>query len=214
MLKIAKPNTGDLYYLSFRQSIGDYNQLSTSYTQGINIHRYRVTGYGYTSHIKTLIDGETFTDSINGISFTQISQSGSYATLQVSYGCAANTPTVTILPATLALSSGNMANFTVNVTNKDVSGCGNTTFSFNGANNVINGSFATPEITLSPSQTGSSTLSTDTYLNEGSYTLSVIVTDSDGNALLHPINGQGSATLIIDSTPPSTPAILSGSANR
>ena len=74
MLKIAKPNTNDLYYLSYRQPVGNYNQLSSNYTKGINIHRYKGSGYGYTTHIKTLINGETFTDSTSGISFTQVSQ--------------------------------------------------------------------------------------------------------------------------------------------
>ncbi len=184
MLKIAKPNTSDLYYLSYRQAIGNYNQLSTTYTKGINIHRYVGSGYGYTTHIMTLIDGETFTDTSNGISFTQISQGGGYAAVQVSYGCATATPAVSISPATLAMSSGNSANFTVSVTNKDISGCSNTTFTLNYDGGVVNGSLASPGLTLSPSQTGNSTLIADTYLSEGSYPLTVVVTDSDGRVIL------------------------------
>ncbi|MFZ1852646.1 MAG: hypothetical protein WAU15_10595 [Nitrosomonas sp.] len=214
MLKIAKPNTSDLYYLSYRQPIGNYNQLSTTYTKGINIHRYRGSGYAATTHIKTLIDGETFTDSTNGISFTQVSQGNGFATVQISYGCAVNTPAVSISPATLATSLGSSANFTINVTNKDVSGCGNTTFALNYTGGVVGGSLSTPNLTLSPSQTGSSTLTANTSLSEGSYSLSVIVTDSDGKAPQHLTNGQGNATLIIDNTPPSVPTSLSGSVNR
>lgn len=210
MLKIAKPNTSDLYYLSYRQPIGNYSQLSTTYTKGINIHRYKGSGYGYTTHIKTLTDGETFTDGANGISFTQISQSGGFATVQVSYGCAAATPAVSISPAILAMTSGSSANFSVKVTNQDMSGCNNTTFTLNYDGGVVNGSLVSPDLTLLPSQTGSSTLTAETYLSEGSYPLTVSVTDSDGRAPQHPIDGQGNATLIIDSTPPSAPTNLSG----
>ncbi|MDP2224882.1 hypothetical protein [Nitrosomonas sp.] len=214
MLKIAKSNTSDLYYLSYRQPVGNYNQLSTTYTKGISIHRYKGSGYGYTTHIKTLIDGETFTDTNNGISFTQVSQGNGFATVQVSYGCAANTPTVSISPATLAMTSGNSANFTVTVSNKDMSGCSNTTFTLDYEGGVVNGSLASPDLTLPPSQTGSSILTADTYLSEGSYPLSVVVTDSDGRAPHHTVISQGNATLVIDSTPPSTPANLSGSVNK
>lgn len=214
ILKIAKPNTSDLYYLSYRQAVGNYNQLSTAYTKGINIHRYKGSSYGYTTHIKTLIDGETFTDTSNGISFTQISQGSGFATVQVSYGCAVNTPAVSISPATLAMASGNSANFTVTVSNKDMSGCSNTTFTLDHEGGVVNGSLASPDLTLSPSQTGNSILTADTYLSEGSYPLSVFVTDSDGRAPHHTGISQGSATLIIDNTPPSTPSSLIGSINK
>ncbi|MBK6958287.1 MAG: fibronectin type III domain-containing protein [Nitrosomonas sp.] len=214
MLKIAKPNTSDLYYLSYRQPVGNYNQLSTTYTKGINIHRYKGSGYGYTTHVKTLIDGETFTDTSNGISFTQVSQDNGFATVQVSYGCAANTPAVSISPATLAMASGNSANFTVTVSNKDMSGCSNTTFTLDHEGGVVNGSLASPDLTLSPSQTGSSILTADTYLSEGSYSLSVFVTDSDGRAPHHTGISSANATLVIDNTPPSTPANLSGSSNK
>lgn len=214
MLKVAKPNTSDLYYLSYRQPVGSYNQLSTSYTKGINIHRYKGSGYGYTTHIKTLVDGETFTDSANGISFTQVSQGGGYATVQVSYGCAVNTPSVSLSPGTLAASSGSIANLTVNVTNKDISGCSATTFSLNYDGGVVGGLLSASELTLSPSQSATSTLTADTHLSEGSYLLKIAAIDNDGRNPQHATNGQGTATLIIDNTPPSAPTGLNGSINK
>jgi len=214
MLKIAKPNTGDLYYLSYRQPIGNYNQLSTTYTKGINIHRYKGSGYGYTTHIKTLIDGETYTDSVNGISFSQISQSNGFATVQVSYGCAAIVPTASLSPAKIVMPSGNNANFSINVTNMDNSSCGNTTFSLSYAGGAVSGSLSASQLTLAPAQTGSSALSINTQLADGNYPLTLSITDNDGKEPNHSTNTQANATLVIDNTPPSTPASTSGTINK
>ncbi len=214
ILKIAKPNSGDLYYLSYRQPIGNYNQLSTTYTKGINIHRYKGAGYAATTHIKTLINGETFTDSTNGISVTQLSQGSGYASLQISFGCAATTPTVSATPSTLALRPGEAANFTVSVSNKDITGCGDTTFSLEASANGISGIFTTPNLTLSPGQTGSSSLQASSSLADGSYNLTILAKDLDGRAPHHAIHGQGDVTLIIDSQPPSIPSGLKGSINK
>jgi hypothetical protein len=212
-LKIAKPDTGDFYYLSYRQAIGNYNQLSSTYTKGVNIHRYKGTGYAYTTHIKTLIDGETFTDNANGISVTQLAQGDGFATVQVGFGCAAMTPAVSVTPATLALRPGESVNFAIAVTNNVQANCGSTAFALSAGGN------AAPQVTLSsftlaPAQTGSSSLTAATGLAEGSYTLSVAASDDDGKDPQHPVNGQGSAVLIIDGTPPTAPGNLSGSVNR
>lgn len=214
ILKIAKPDTGDFYYLSYRQPIGTYNQLSTTYTKGINIHRYKGSGYGSTSHIKTLSDGETFTDSMNGISVTQPSQGGGYASVQVSFGCAAAAPAVSVAPASLAVRPGTEASFAVTVTNKDMTNCGSTTFDLSYSGNVAVGWSGSSSFTLAPSQTGSSSLIAGTTLTEGSYSLSVSAADIDGQSPHHPVNGQGSATVIIDGTAPAAPSKLTGSVNR
>ncbi|MBS3953917.1 MAG: hypothetical protein KGZ88_13290 [Methylomicrobium sp.] len=214
ILKIAKPDTGDLYYLSYRQPIGNYNQLSTTYTKGINIHRYKGAGYAATTHIKTLINGETFTDSSNGISVTQLSQGNGYASLQVSFGCATGTPVVSASPSTLALRPGEAANFSVSVSNKDIAGCGNTTFSLEAGSNGISGVFTTSNFTLLPGQTGSSSLKASSAMADGSYTLSILAKDLDGRAPHHATHGQGAVTLIIDSQSPSIPSALKGSINR
>ena len=59
-VKIKKPDTGEFYYLSYRQPIGYDDSLSSTYTQGVNIHRYQGEGYGYTYFISSLEDLATF----------------------------------------------------------------------------------------------------------------------------------------------------------
>ena len=45
MLKVQKPNTSEFYYLSYRQPISYDAGMATTYTQGVNIHRYKGSGY-------------------------------------------------------------------------------------------------------------------------------------------------------------------------
>lgn len=194
--------------------------MSTTYTKGINIHRYQGTDYGYTTHLKTLIDGETFADSANGITVTQVSQGGGYATVQVGFGggggggCTAATPAVALSPATLVAKPGAAANFSVAVTNQDGAGCANTRFALSNIGTAA-GSPSPGDLTLAAGQSGSSTLApATTNLADGSYALTVTATDSDGVEPHHGASGQGGATLLVDGTPPSTPAGLKGSVDR
>ncbi|SDY97595.1 hypothetical protein [Nitrosomonas halophila] len=210
MLKVAKPDSNDFYYLSYRQPIGQYNQLSSTYTRGVNIHRYRGTGYSATTHIRTLVDGETFVDSVNGIAFTQLSQGSGHASVQVSFGCVTAAPALSISPTTLALRASETARFSVNVTNQDMSGCNERTIALEYAGGNVNGWLSPAELTLSASQSGSSALAVDTQLAEGHYPLTVHAAGMEGPAF----SGQDGAMLIIDNTPPSVPAGLSASVNR
>lgn len=209
MLKIAKPDSNDFYYLSYRQPIGQYNQLSTTYTRGVNIHRHRSSGYNPTTHIRTLADGETFVDAINGIAFTQLSQGSGYASVQVSFGCVTAAPALSISPATLARRAGEAASFSVNVTNRDMSGCEERIIALEYTGDS-EGWLSPDELTLPPSEAGHSTLAVDTQLTEGHYPLTVHATGMEEPAFA----GRGSAMLIIDNTPPSVPAGLSASVNR
>lgn len=209
-LKIARMTTGDFYYLSYRQPSGNYNQLTTDYTKGINIHRYQGSDYGYTSHVKTLIDGETFTDSANGISVTQVSQGGGYATVQVSLAAAActpATPTVAVSPTSLTVRRGAAASFSVVASNRDGASCAGTLFTLS-SSGVPTGSLSPSSLLLAAGQSGSSTLAVNTNVADGSHVLAVYAADNDGAAPQHSASGQGSTRVIVDGTPPTTPSSL------
>ena len=124
------------------------------------------------------------------------------------------TSAIAVSPAILALRSGETANFTVTVANKDLTGCGDTTFALDLSGGNINGWLSPSDLRLPPSQTGNSLLTVDTHLSEGNYPLTVFASDADGQEPHHPVNVQSSATLVIDNTPPSTPTGLTGSANK
>ncbi len=80
-IKIAKPDTNESYYLSYRRQIGDY-PVHADYAERINIHRHSGSG-GNTVHITNLAQGDRFTDSINGISVTATAIGGDRASVSV-----------------------------------------------------------------------------------------------------------------------------------
>ncbi|MGD7036084.1 hypothetical protein [Methylotuvimicrobium buryatense] len=213
MLKISKPNNKDFYYLSYRQAIGDYGQLSTNFTRGINIHRYRGSGYAATTHLQTLSDGGVFNDDVNGITVQQIARNGNTATVQVSFGCAATAPQVSVAPVALALRSGQSVNFSVSVTNQDSTSCGSGSYAID-YEGYLPGSVTPAEQILNAGQTGNATLQADAGgALEGSYPVDVIVTalNADDPNLAHTT---GSATVIVDGTPPNVPAGLTASVDK
>ena len=59
-IKIAR-DAGSQYFFSWRQKTGDYNEIETEYTDGVNVH-YGFTGNTYSYFVQTLAPGETFTD--------------------------------------------------------------------------------------------------------------------------------------------------------
>ncbi|MDQ5908472.1 MAG: hypothetical protein QG599_563 [Pseudomonadota bacterium] len=218
-LKIAKPDTGDFYYLSYRQPISYDSSLSSTYTGGVNIHRYQGSGYGYTSHIKTLADGAVFTDSVNTITVTQMSRSSGYATVEISFGgssgsCTAATPTVAMSPATITVRTGATASFAVAVANQDSASCTGTFFTLGYANSTVTGSLSPTSLTLAAGQTGNGSLAVNTSVADGRYSLTVSATDTDGVAPSHSSSGQGNATLVVDGTAPSIPTGLTGTSDR
>jgi hypothetical protein len=211
-LKIYKPDTKDYYYLSYRQPIGDFNQLSTTYTKGVNVHRYKGSGYGYTTHVTTLTDGGLFTDSANGISVYQLGRSGDYARVQVSFGCAPLPPSVGLAPATLTRQPGSSVEFSVSVTDQGT-GCGGGYYAIDGQGDLA-ASVTPSSLALSAGQTGSAKLVADAVgAPDGSYRIEAIVTHLDAE---DPNRAEtvASATLIVDGTAPSVPAGLAGSSDN
>ncbi len=131
VLKLVKPDTSDNYFISLRQPIGYDSGLASGYQNRISIHRGTTTLSAYTYLLGTLGVGETFTDSVNGYSFTATSIGTGSATVNVGMtlpDCVRAAPTVSISPITQSAAAGRTLNFQVNVTNHNNMGCGTSTF--------------------------------------------------------------------------------------
>ena len=213
VLRIAKPSTGDYYYISYRQPTGFDASLTSTYTQGVNLHHYKGSGYAFTYFIKSLPDNGLFSDTVNGITVTQATHGTGAATVQVTFGCAVTIPTVVLSPSTVWVKSGGSTSLTAQVTNRDSAGCGNTTF-------ALTASAASGTAGISPTTTGS-------LVPGGSFTAPVTVTaptasglvtvtaqDNDGQDPPHATNGVGTAQINVDATAPTAPTSLSASALR
>ena len=218
ILKIEKPDTNDYYYLSYRQRIGYDDTLSSTYTPGINVHRYQGNGYGMTYFIRSLDDGETFTDDVNGITVSQISHNSESVAVDISFdgdggsACVPATPSVSLSPASETVTPGSVVHYSVQVRNTDNASCPSTTFDLTHVGDG-SGSLSPSWLTLAPGATGFADLHVSTAgLADGSHAAEVRANDNDGADPQHPSAGVGNAVVVTDGTPPSTPSGLSGSA--
>jgi len=209
VLKIAKPDSNDFYYVSYRRASGSFG-ASTTYADKISIHRYRGSGAVVTSLVKVLGQDGVFTDNANGITIAALSVGTANASVQVSFECANLSPTVSMSPASQLGANGTTLNYTVNITNRDASNCGNGTFSLNGALAAgFSGNFSASSVTLAPG--ASTTVNwaiTANSASDGNHNHSLTVSEAGRPS------SSATATYQIDATAPSAPGNLSASVKR
>src|SRR5262245_34692505 len=202
-IKIPKADTGGYYYLSFRQPTGYDESLDPVYTQGVNVHRYAGSGYALTSFVDSLSTGESFVDAANGITVTQLARAsdGSYATVEVAFGCSARPPTVAISPASQTALPGAPLAYTVTVTNRDGTACGSSSFALAAAlPSGFSGSLGNSSLAIAPGGSASTSLSLTAGTADGTHSLSVAASGASGS-------GSGSAVALVDGTAPSAPTL-------
>ncbi len=160
-LKVFKPDTGAYYYLSYRRAIGfDANLVCCTYLDRLNVHRWSGGGTKPVL-LATLQDGETFTDSINGISVTQVSHTDPYSSASVSLGagCGSASPALTFTPQSRTGTPGTAVTYDVAVANYDSGSCAPSTFMLS---HTLPpgwlGSVSPGSLQISPGTTGHATL--------------------------------------------------------
>ena len=205
-------NSGDYYYFSYRQPTGFDASLSSTYTVGVNIHRYAGSGYSYTKFIQALPDGGIFSDP-NGITVTQSSHGVDSAVVNVSFNCMGQTPSISISPSTVWVKPGSSLSLTTQVSNRDGSGCSNTTFQLSATNTAGGTSTVTPtSVLIGAGQSVSASVSVSGVSGSGSVTL--MAKDGDSLDPSHPVNGQATAQISVDGSAPTPPGNLSASLAR
>ena len=207
ILKIEKPDSNEFYYLSFRQPIGYDDGLISSYTRGVNIHRFW-GGAALTLFIESLVDDGQFLDPVNDVSVTQLGRGAgdAYVTVQVSLGggasaCIPTSPSVTISPASQATAGGETLLYAVDVTNQDPAACEASSFDLASAfPPELTGALASSSLLLDPGASGSTSLQVTAGGADGSHGFSVTASG--------PLtSGSGSAAVVVDGTPPSAPEL-------
>ncbi len=126
LLKILKPDTGEWYYLSYRQALGFDQSLFSGYLSGVSIHQH--AGNGSTSKtvwIDTLINDENFTDTVNGVAITQTSHNADTVSIEVTFAntCSRHAPTVNLTPPSQTDIAGSTLSYAVTITNNDTANC-------------------------------------------------------------------------------------------
>ena len=217
-LKIPKPDTGEHYYVSYRQRIGfDANLELFSYLDRTSVHVW--DGNGTTSLVGVLADGETFQDSINGIAVTQISHAADHATVQLQFenSCTPALPTVSLSPSSQNGSPGSTLNYTVSVTNTDSSTCPQTTFDLRYAIPFGWTADVSPaSLVVKPGSTGQATLSVMSPLEAAPSNYTVGVDVSDANQPSRTASGNATYSVVpqADTTSPTAPSGLSATVRR
>jgi hypothetical protein len=213
MIKIRKTDSGDWYYLSYRQRQGYDASLASAYVDRTSIHRYAGSGYSNTRFLVALQDTQAFDDTVNGLSVRQISHDAISATLQITTSCTASAPLVTLSPARQSGRPGTELAYTATVTNRDPAMCGSSTFDLTGAAALgFAVTLSSSSLTLAPGAQGSVTLRATSPVPsaDGDNGLSIGVADSSVAA------HQGAATAIyaVDGTAPGAVTGLAASVGR
>lgn len=126
VVRIHRPSTGDYLYLSYRQGTGFYPTLTT----GVHLHAWRPNtsfddivetrlidthpGGVYQALDAPMVDGQRWSDPVNGINVEQISHGPEYVTVRITFGQAPPpppVPPVTVEPETAMLYAGQFLQF-------------------------------------------------------------------------------------------------------
>jgi hypothetical protein len=212
VLKIAKPDTGETYFLSYRRPIGFDSILNGNYVNRLNIHTHR-GGSSMTYFITSLGAGETFTDSANGINIRADSINETFLSVSVNTICVTNSPSLAISPSMQGGAAGATLNYTVTVVNRDSAGCGQSRFDLT---SMIPSGFASSlsanALTLAAGQSGTSSISVTSPPGtaSGSYTFSAMA--NDASVAGH--SSTGSATYMVDGEAPTQPMNLVGTIKK
>lgn len=206
VLRLAKRDTGESYYVSTRTQTGADALLGTQFVNTVSVHRASGTLPAKTVLMQVLAAGQSFTDATNGITITNQGVALGNATVGVTMAgavCTRALPAVTLSPASQTAQPGASRSYTVNVTNKNSSGCGTSTFSLGKVLPAgFTGTFSAASVSLAAGSSGSVTLtatSPSTVL-DGTYGLDASATDTASTTSR--TTAHGSYVVYRDSTAP------------
>lgn len=226
VLRVAAESGAD-YYLSYRQPIGFDSSLPSSLTQRLQVHRYAGNG-ARTTLVRGLLVGEIYVDDANGISFTHISRTANYSTVEIQFDgavpgptCMPANPQLVFDSATQHHPAGTTATYQVKVTNRDSDSCDDSQFDLAVVTSEasLSASLSGASLSLAPglSATAYLTLDVSAAAQPGTYSATIAVTDPEqpehgvsvtANLVVDPPPPSG-----IDTEPPTAPNGLSASAN-
>jgi hypothetical protein len=199
ILRIAKPDTSEYYFVAYRRPLGFDHNLDWWYHDIVTVHRYQGIGGPPTNTylVGELDVGEGFTDTSNGITVSHVSQTPDYATVQIAINgdtaCSPGMPAVSVAPGSQSGGAGATLSYTVSVTNTDSLGC--TVSNFALAEVVPAGwlgALSTAALALAPGDTGTATLSVTSAGAAAAGTYDVRVDVSEAGNSVHTTSGTAS----------------------
>jgi hypothetical protein len=207
---IAKPDTGEKYYLSYRHAIGFDSNVDGVYLDRLSVHRYKGDGSASrTWLLAALADGERFVDAINGFTVSMVSHGPTGATARVEFSptstCTAAAPALALSPSTQSGAAGSSVSYDVSVTNHDSLSCGASTFALARTLPANWSGLVSPaNLTLEPAATGYAVFTVTSALDATAATYGVNMTTSDVLSAAHGVSAPASYAVIapcVRSTP-------------
>jgi hypothetical protein len=218
---IPKPDTNDYYYLSTRFALKYDSVLQPYYVNALSVHRYTgrvlpgIADVTKSFLITELADGQSFIDSVNGITVTQVSHDSSRSTARVDFTapCVAAAPSFSVSPQTQSAVAGSTVAYAVSVTNHDGAACAPSLFALSAAApSGWAGTLSAPTFTLGPGASGQATLTVTSTSSASPGTYNVTAKASDAATALHTISGAAAYT-VPDTVAPSAPSGLTAAVN-
>jgi hypothetical protein len=188
VLRLRKTDTNEWYYVSMRQALGLDSGLAASALNTVAVHRATGTLPAKTTLLAQLAAGQTYSDATNGITLTNQGVVGNTATVGVAIGgasCTRSAPAVTVSPTSQTGAPGSMRSYTVNVSNRNSSACGSTSFALvQGLPAGFGGSLSTSTLAIAAGANASATwqVTPPSTAADGTATLDVSAGESGGTA--------------------------------
>jgi hypothetical protein len=208
---IAKPDTQEKYYLSYRTSEGFDNFIDSSYYARLSIHRYKGDGSSSKTFLLAgLADGQSFVDQVNGISVTQVSHDSTHATVRVHIetACLPGAPSASLSPQSQSGIAGNSLTYMLSLTNNDSAACGPSTFTLSGAYPAgWTGSLSPASLSVGPGMTAQATFTVASSSGAAVGGYQVIVNAIDNTASVHATSVPGEFSVTAPCVP-SAPSVV------
>lgn len=204
LLKVRDVIANQDIYISFRARIGDFSSGPINPSR-VAVHSW-AGGSQRTYRLATLGDGETFTR--NGIAITQLSNTGSTATVRIATDCAAVAPTLSASPSSFVSNGTTEASYTLSITNNDVNCTDPTVFNLSATAQGVGVPLGSSSVSLAPGETATvDVLALPSSEVFGDYTVTL-----NAEATNHP-SSSVNVTYILDNIAPGL-VNLSGSSRK
>lgn len=206
VLRLAKPDTAETYYLSVRQPTDIDAALNAGYLNSLSIHRSTGTLPARTYLLANLAVGQSWSDSTNGIQVTLAGLTASTASVGVAFvggSCVSQAPTLAISPTTQQAVPGSTLGYAVTVSNNDSPACAPSSIGIAQAlPSGFSGILSATNVTLAPGASADLNWNVASPASslDASYTLTATAT-----ALASGLATDGHASYVVLAPPPPPP---------
>jgi hypothetical protein len=209
VLRMPKSDTADTYYVSLRQGTNLDAALPSGYKGALSIHYATGTMPAQTFRVANLSAGQSWTDSVNGITITHQGLTATGASIGVMLGggtCTRASPTVSVTPASQSAAPGATLNYTLTLQNNNSSACPPATFNLaQSLPSGFTGSLSSTSTALGAGAVANVgwAITSSSATTDAAYTLSASATES---TVSNSAVALASYTVLAPVTPPPAPA--------